>query len=139
MRSWFVSPISRSPASRSTSSRLGSGPRFQILSHIFARCSSQTTHGHARIARKRVRFPFPKVPAPAAAWTHFLCVPALVINTGAVHPPLHPFLRFHTCRCCPACSSPLAPLPLEVGRGLTHSRFWVRCTIFCLLDIGKWA
>ena len=30
---------------------LGSGPRYQILSHVFARCVSQKTHGHARIAR----------------------------------------------------------------------------------------
>ena len=30
---------------------LGSGPRYQILSHIFARCASQKTHEHARIAR----------------------------------------------------------------------------------------
>ena len=30
---------------------LGSGPRYQILSHVFARCASQKTHGHARIAR----------------------------------------------------------------------------------------
>ena len=30
---------------------VGSGPRFQILSHVFARCASQKTHGHARIAR----------------------------------------------------------------------------------------
>ena len=28
----------------------GSGPRYQILSHFFARCASQKTHGHARIA-----------------------------------------------------------------------------------------
>ena len=32
-------------------SSLGSGPRYQILSHVFARCASQKTHGHARIAR----------------------------------------------------------------------------------------
>ena len=32
-------------------SSLGSGPRYQILSHVFAHCASQTTHGHARIAR----------------------------------------------------------------------------------------
>ena len=25
--------------------------RYQILSHVFARCASQKTHGHARIAR----------------------------------------------------------------------------------------
>ena len=31
---------------------LGSGPRYQILSHVFARCASQKTHGHARIARE---------------------------------------------------------------------------------------
>ena len=30
---------------------LGSGKRYQILSHVFARCASQTTHGHARITR----------------------------------------------------------------------------------------
>ena len=30
---------------------LGSGPRYQILSHGFARCASQKTHEHARIAR----------------------------------------------------------------------------------------
>ena len=30
---------------------LGSGPRYQILSHVFARCASLKTHGHARIAR----------------------------------------------------------------------------------------
>ena len=41
---------------------LGSGPRYQILSPVFARCASQKTHGHARIARetelhaKRVQF-----------------------------------------------------------------------------------
>ena len=29
-----------------------SGQRFQILSHVFARCASQKTHGHARIARE---------------------------------------------------------------------------------------
>ena len=31
---------------------VGSGPRYQILSHVFGRCASQTTHGHARIARE---------------------------------------------------------------------------------------
>ena len=31
---------------------LGSGPRYQILSHVFARCASQKTHGQARIARE---------------------------------------------------------------------------------------
>ena len=30
---------------------IGSGPRYQILSHVFARCVSQKTYGHARIAR----------------------------------------------------------------------------------------
>ena len=30
---------------------VGSSPRYQILSHVFARCASHTTHGHARIAR----------------------------------------------------------------------------------------
>ena len=30
---------------------LGSGPRYQILSHVFARCLSQTTHCHERITR----------------------------------------------------------------------------------------
>ena len=39
---------------------IGSGPRYQILSHVSARCASQTTHGHARVARVsraiRVRF-----------------------------------------------------------------------------------
>ena len=29
---------------------VGSGPRYQILSHVFARCPSQKTYGHARIA-----------------------------------------------------------------------------------------
>ena len=29
---------------------VGSGPRYQILLHVFARCSSKKTHGHARIA-----------------------------------------------------------------------------------------
>ena len=29
---------------------IGSGPRHQILSHVFARCASQKTYGHARIA-----------------------------------------------------------------------------------------
>ena len=40
-----------------SSSSLGSGPRYQILSHVFARCASQKTHGHmghARIARESV-------------------------------------------------------------------------------------
>ena len=37
--------------------QLGSGPRYQILSHVFACCASQKTHGHARIARvSRVQF-----------------------------------------------------------------------------------
>ena len=36
---------------RETEPALGSGPRYQILSHVFGRCASQTTHGHARIAR----------------------------------------------------------------------------------------
>ena len=31
---------------------IGSGPRYQILSHVFARCVSQKTYGHARIARE---------------------------------------------------------------------------------------
>ena len=31
---------------------IGSGPRCQILSHVFAGCASQKTHGHARIARE---------------------------------------------------------------------------------------
>ena len=30
--------------------QVGSGPRYQISSHVFARCASQKTHGHARIA-----------------------------------------------------------------------------------------
>ena len=29
---------------------LGSGPRYQILSDVFVSCTSQKTHGHARIA-----------------------------------------------------------------------------------------
>ena len=29
---------------------VGSGPRYQILSHVFSRCASQKTHGHARNA-----------------------------------------------------------------------------------------
>ena len=29
---------------------LGSGPRYQILSHVFARCASQKTYCHARFA-----------------------------------------------------------------------------------------
>ena len=33
---------------------LGSGPRYQILSHVFARCASQKTYGHARIARDHI-------------------------------------------------------------------------------------
>ena len=37
-----------------TSQSLGSGPRYQILSHVFARFASQNTHGNARI--KRVLF-----------------------------------------------------------------------------------
>ena len=43
---------------RSNTNSLGSGPRYQILrvSHVFARCSSQKTDGHARIAFNRVRF-----------------------------------------------------------------------------------
>ena len=31
--------------------KVGSCQRYQILSHVFARCASQKTHGHARIAR----------------------------------------------------------------------------------------
>ena len=31
---------------------VGSGQRYQILLHVFARCASQKTHGHARIARE---------------------------------------------------------------------------------------
>ena len=31
---------------------VGSGPRYQILSHVFACCSSKKKHGHARIARE---------------------------------------------------------------------------------------
>ena len=34
---------------------IGSGQRFQILSHVFSRCASQTTHGHAKIARVSAR------------------------------------------------------------------------------------
>ena len=30
---------------------VGSGPRYQILSHVFARCVSKKEHWHARIAR----------------------------------------------------------------------------------------
>ena len=30
---------------------LGSGLRYQILLHVFARCASQKTYSHARIAR----------------------------------------------------------------------------------------
>ena len=30
---------------------VGSGPRYQILSHVFARCATEKTYGHARIAR----------------------------------------------------------------------------------------
>ena len=29
--------------------KVGSGRRYQVLSHVFARCASQKTHGHARI------------------------------------------------------------------------------------------
>ena len=32
--------------------QVGSGPRYQILSLVFARCASQKTHRHARIARE---------------------------------------------------------------------------------------
>ena len=35
-----------------TQEAIGSGPRFQILSHVFACCTSQKTHWHARIARE---------------------------------------------------------------------------------------
>ena len=37
----------------SMQSSIGSGPRYQILSHVFARCAtaSQKTYGHARITR----------------------------------------------------------------------------------------
>ena len=31
---------------------LGSCLRYQILSHVFARCASQKTQGHARLARE---------------------------------------------------------------------------------------
>ena len=31
---------------------VGSGRRYQILSHVFARFASQKTHGHVRIARE---------------------------------------------------------------------------------------
>ena len=31
---------------------VGSGHRYQILSHVFARCSSRRIYGHARIARR---------------------------------------------------------------------------------------
>ena len=41
------------PSILSVTQPVGSGPRYQILSHVFARCASQTTHGHARIARVR--------------------------------------------------------------------------------------
>ena len=33
-------------------SQLGSGPRYQILSHVFARCASKKKYWHARIACK---------------------------------------------------------------------------------------
>ena len=36
---------------------VGSGPRYQISSHFFARCASQKTHGHARIARETNHIP----------------------------------------------------------------------------------
>ena len=36
--------------------RLGSGPRYMIMSHCFARCASQKTLGHARIARNACDF-----------------------------------------------------------------------------------
>ena len=39
--------------------QLGSGQRYQILSHVFAHCASQKTHWHARFApfsRKSVQF-----------------------------------------------------------------------------------
>ena len=32
--------------------QLGSGPRYQILSHVFACCASQKTQGQKRIARE---------------------------------------------------------------------------------------
>ena len=35
-----------------STSYIGSSQRYQILSHVFARCASQTTHGHARIAHQ---------------------------------------------------------------------------------------
>ena len=36
--------------------KLGSGPRYQILSQVFAHCASQKTHWHARIARKTLTY-----------------------------------------------------------------------------------
>ena len=34
---------------------IGCGPRYQILSHVFASCASQKKHWHARIARETLR------------------------------------------------------------------------------------
>ena len=39
-------------SARCSDCQLGSGQRYQILSHVFARCMSQKTHWHARIARE---------------------------------------------------------------------------------------
>ena len=44
-------PLCCCQGGRATASRVGSGPRYQILSHVFARCASQKTHGDASIAR----------------------------------------------------------------------------------------
>ena len=45
-------PCRRFSPGQNRSGGLGSGPRYQILSHVFGRCASQTTHCHARIARE---------------------------------------------------------------------------------------
>ena len=43
---------------------VGSGPRYMICVTLFARCASQTTHGHARIARVSRASPCPCPIAP---------------------------------------------------------------------------
>ena len=46
-------PILKCTSATQCCCAVGSGPRYQILSHVFARCASQKTHWHTRIAREK--------------------------------------------------------------------------------------
>ena len=68
---------------------IGSGPRYQILSHVFARGVSQKKHGHARIAREtRVRLALVR---PALSRSHVETQKCIFIGKGIIDAGKLPF------------------------------------------------